>query len=135
MRRAQRKTRLTEAFAANMAVKPFKWEGQVVILLNLKVNNMVTNAVYDPGCDKVAVSQYFFKKMALTLNQVVLVTLSSHEGRTTINQSVFDLINIKWKATDVDLLSCYCMGMVLTSCLGIRGLKNPGRGLMPSAVS
>lgn len=53
---AQRRACLLEAFAANMVLKPFKWEGQVVILLELKVNNVVAKVVYNPGCTRIALS-------------------------------------------------------------------------------
>lgn len=36
-----------EAFATNTVINPFKWVVQVMILLDVKVNNLVAKAVYD----------------------------------------------------------------------------------------
>lgn len=47
---AQWRSSLSKAFVANMVVKPFKWAGKGVILLELKVNKVVAKAVYNPGC-------------------------------------------------------------------------------------
>lgn len=35
-----------------MVVNPFKWAGQGAILLDVKVNNVVAKAVYNPRCTR-----------------------------------------------------------------------------------
>lgn len=112
-----------------MFMKLFKWEGQGVIFLDVKVNNMVAKSVYNPGCTRVALSQYFVKKTGLPLNWVVLLTLSLANGVTTINQSVFDLINIKWKATNVDLPTVVFPEACFDLLLGLKWIFKAGVGL------
>lgn len=48
LKETQWRSRLSEAFAANIVGKPFKWASQEVILLDVKINNVVLKAFYSP---------------------------------------------------------------------------------------
>lgn len=53
-------SRLLEANAVNICVKPFKWASQEAIILELKVNNVEVKSVYKPRYSSLEISQYFF---------------------------------------------------------------------------
>lgn len=48
---AKCRARLFEAFVSKMVGKPFKRDSQGVILIDLKVNNIIRLALYNPGCN------------------------------------------------------------------------------------
>lgn len=66
----QWRARLSEVFADNMVVKPFKWAGHWVIFLDVKGHNVEAKAKCNPGCAGVALSQYFVKKSVRCLHAV-----------------------------------------------------------------
>lgn len=84
-----------EAFASNMVVKPFKWAGLGVIILDFKVNNLVAKAVCILGCAGVVLSQYFVQKMKLASTRMLPLMLSLADGVITISRSKFNFANIK----------------------------------------
>lgn len=69
--------RLSEAFAAYLMVKPFKWAAYGVILLDFKVDNVVSKTFYDPGCAGIAVSKYLVNKANMKPYWAVPLTLLS----------------------------------------------------------
>lgn len=62
---------LSEAFNAYFLVKAFNWAAQGVILMDFKVNNVVANAVYNPGCAGIEVSKYLESKANMKPFQVM----------------------------------------------------------------
>lgn len=59
-----------------MVFNPFKWAGQGVVLLDVKVNVLMAKVVNDPGCAVVVITQYFLHGTDLKATRAVSLTLS-----------------------------------------------------------
>lgn len=128
------RSHLLKAFSANTVLKPFKWAGQGVILLDIKTNNVVAKAMYDPRCAGVNLSQHFFQKMGLAPTSVVPLIISLEDGVMRINRRVFYLINITWKSTHVELPAFVLPGTGFDLLLDLKWIFKTGEGSMLSAM-
>ena len=111
--------KVAQSMPALLIAKPFVWALQGVILLDILLNGISAKAVYDPGCAGVAVSKNFVRKHGMDPSRLVTLTLSSADGVTTIEQDVFDEVEIKWKNTKVKTSAVVLPGAGFDVLLGM----------------
>ena len=108
-----------DSYPAALLAKPFKWSGEGIIQLDVKIQGHRAKAVYDPGCSGVGLSAAWAARHALGTSAQMPLTIASADGISTITREVYEGLQIDWKDSSVRLPAVVLPGAGFDVLLGM----------------